>query len=419
VPGGDRLSFPLDTCPFTPSRRAGGRTTRRAMQLPLLALLLYALMLPVTGMVPVLEGLTVGRYPELSEFHRHLFMSANMFGALLCVPLVGLLSDALRRRRVLILVALALNTLTLYALTQEWSYGVYLTWRFLEGCAHISALTLLMTLGADNARAEGLGGAMGLVGAAVSLGVASGAPLGGWVGGEDALQVPRLGAWLMLALTVMAAALLRDPPHLERREESHNPLGSLIRNHRLLVPYVFAFADRLTVGFIVSTMSLYLSGVLGLSPTRIGILMATFLIPFSLLTYPAGLLSKRWNAFTMMFSGSFLYGIVLMLLGFSPPGGIAWLMAAGGVVAALMYAPSLVLTARLAGSAHKAGAMSGFHFAGSLGFALGPLLGGALVSFFATVAANPYPGAFVVVGSIEIFCVLALIPVLRRQEGRT
>jgi MFS family permease len=385
------------------------------MQLPLLAFLLYALMLPVTGMVPVLEGLTVGRYPGLSEFHRHLFMSANMFGALLSVPLAGLLSDVLRRRRPLILAALVLNTLTLYALTLDWTYGVYLGWRFLEGCAHISALTLLMTLGADHTKAAGLGGAMGLMGAAVSLGVASGAPLGGFVGGDDALQVPRMGAGLMLALTILAATLVRDPPHLERREDGHNPLGSLLRNHRLLVPYAFAFADRLTVGFIVSTMSLYLSGVWGMSPARIGMVMAAFLIPFSLLTYPAGLLSKRWNAYSMMLTGSFLYGVVLMLLGFASPLVITWLMVAGGVVAALMYAPSLILTARLAGPAHKAGAMSGFHFAGSLGFALGPLMGGTLVSLFAAMGANPHPPTFVVVGSIEVLCVLAFLPVIRRR----
>ncbi len=388
------------------------------MQILLLAFFVYALMLPVTGMVPVLEGLTVGRYPELSEFDRHLFMSANMFGALLCVPLVGLLSDVLRRRQVLILAALALNTVTLHALTLEWTYGVYLGWRFLEGCAHISALTLLMTLGADHARTRGLGGAMGLVGGAVTLGVASGAPLGGVVGGEEALRVPQLGAWLMLALTVLAALLVRDPPHLQRREEKQSPFRTLVQNHRLLVPYVFAFADRLTVGFIVSTMSLYLSGVLGMSPGRIGLIMAAFLIPFSLLTFPAGILSRRWNAYAMLLTGSFLYGVVLMLIGLAPPSGIVWLMAVGGVVAALMYAPSLVLTARLAGPAHKAGAMSGFHFAGSLGFALGPLLGGSLVSLFALVAANPYPATFAAVGSVEVLCVLIMFPVIRRLTGK-
>jgi MFS family permease len=390
-----------------------------SMQLPLLAFLLYALMLPVTGMVPVLEGLTVGRYPGLSELDRHLFMSANMFGALLCVPVVGLLSDILRRRRVLILVALALNTLTLYALTFEWGYGTYLAWRFLEGCAHISALTLLMTLGADHARGGGLGGTMGLMGAAVSLGVASGAPLGGLVGGENALRVPQVGAAFMLGLTILAALLVRDPHHLKRREETRNPLGSLLRNHSLLVPYVFAFADRLTVGFIVSTLSLYLSGVLGMSPGRIGIHMAAFLIPFSLLTYPAGLLSRRWNAFSMMLTGSFLYGLVLMLMGFVSAQVIVWMMLAGGAVAALMYAPSLVLTARLAGPAHRAGAMSGFHFAGSLGFALGPLLGGTLVSLFAADGADPYPATFLVVGSIEVFCVVVMLPAIRRRRTRT
>jgi MFS family permease len=90
-------------------------------------------------------------------------------------------------------------------------------------------------------------------------------------------------------------------------------------------------------------------------------------------------------------------------------------MVAGGVVAALMYAPSLILTARLAGPAHKAGAMSGFHFAGSLGFALGPLMGGTLVSLFAAMGANPHPPTFVVVGSIEVLCVLAFLPVIRRR----
>jgi MFS family permease len=213
----------------------------------------------------------------------------------------------------------------------------------------------------------------------------------------------------------MAALLVRDPPHLERQLEHRNPLGSLLRNHRLLVPYAFTFADRLTVGFIVSTMSLYLSGVLGMPPARIGLVMAAFLIPFSLLTYPSGLLSRRWNAYSMMLTGSFLYGVVLVLLGFAPATRIVWLMAAGGVVAALMYAPSLVLTARLAEPAHKASAMSGFHFAGSLGFALGPILGGSLVSLFGAMGASPHPPTFAVMGGIEILCVLAFIPLIRRQ----
>jgi MFS family permease len=392
------------------------RTSRILTTMPLLvvALILYALMLPVTGMVPVLEGLTLGRFPGLSSFEQHLFMSANMVGAVVFAPLAGLLSDRLRRRRALILVALAVNAVTLHALTLEWSYPAYLAWRFVEGCAHISALSLLMTLGVDHARQQGLGGAMGIMGAAISLGVATGAPLGGLLGEDRPVAVLEHGRVLMIMLTLVAAAALRDPQHLSRREYEPGLVRSLLDNQRLAVPYLFAFVDRLTVGFIVSTMSLYFSLRLGMGAGRIGLAMAAFLVPFALLIYPAGLLCRRFDAVAMMLAGSFLYGVVLMLIGQVPVGAVTWLMLAGGVVAALMYTPSLVLTARYAEERHKASAISGFHFAGSIGFAVGPLLGGSLVTLFALTPLDPYRVAFVVVGGLEVLCVLAFLVLLRQ-----
>lgn len=382
------------------------------MQLGLIALTLYLLMLPVTGMVPVLRELTVGRYPDLSEFAQHLFMSANMLGALLCVPLAGLLSDLWQRRRPIIAGALALNALALLMLLQDWSYPAYLAWRFVEGCAHITALSLLMTLAADHARSRGSGAVMGLVGSAISLGVASGAPLGGWIGVDGgAERVLQAGALLMLLLTPLAALALRDLPV----GRSHGGLGELLRalpaNRPLLLPYAFAFIDRLTVGFIVSTLSLYLSQVIGLDAAGIGLTMALFLIPFSLLTFPAGLLSRHWNPLTMMLTGSAAYGLTLTAVGLVPGGFIPWLMFAGGVTAALMYAPSLVLVSELSRPEHKALAMSGFNFAGSLGFVLGPLTGGSLVSLFGS-----YTPAFVIVGGLEVLCVLVFLPLALRRR---
>ncbi|BCO32796.1 MFS transporter [Thiohalobacter sp. COW1] len=381
------------------------------MQLGLIVLALYLLMLPVTGMVPVLRELTVGRYPDLGEFAQHLFMSANMLGALLCVPLAGLLSDLWQRRRPIIAGAFALNALSLFMLLQDWSYPVYLAWRFVEGCAHITALSLLMTLAADHARRRGSGAVMGLVGAAISLGVASGAPLGGWLGNTGAERVLQWGTGLMLLLTPLSALALRDLPV----GRSHGGLGQLLRalpaNRPLLLPYAFAFVDRLTVGFIVSTLSLYLSQVIGLDAGRIGLTMALFLIPFALLTFPAGLLSKRWNPLLMMLLGSAAYGLTLAAVGLVPGASIPGLMFAGGVTAALMYAPSLVLVAELSRPEHKALAMSGFNFAGSLGFVLGPLTGGSLVSLFGS-----YTPAFVIVGGLEVLCALVFLPLALRRR---
>ena len=386
------------------------------MQLGLIAAALFLLMLPVTGMVPVLRELTVGRYPELSEFAQHLFMSANMLGALLCVPLAGLLSDLWRRRRPIIASAFALNALSLFMLQQDWSYPLYLGWRFVEGCAHITALSLLMTLAVDHARRRGSGAVMGLAGSAISLGVACGAPLGGWIGSGGigaggAQQVLQWGAVLMLALIPFSALLLRDLPSEGGHDGWRALLRTLAANRALLLPYTFGFIDRLTVGFIVSTLSLYLSHVIGLDAAGIGLTMALFLIPFSLLTFPAGLLSRRWNPLIMMLLGSTAYGLTLTAVGLAPSGLIPWLMALGGITAALMYAPSLVLVAELSRPEHKALAMSGFNFAGSLGFVLGPLTGGALVDLF-----DHYPPAFVIVGGLEVLCALVFLPLALRSR---
>lgn len=380
---------------------------------------IYLLMLPVTGMVPVLHELTVGRHPETGDLARHLFMSVNMIGALLAAPLAGLASDSLGRRVPLIAGALVLNGLTLLLIAGDWSYGTLLALRFVEGCAHMTALSLLMTLGADHGRSHGMGASMGAVGAAVSLGVASGAPLGGWIGSGAAVQVPWLGGWLMLVLAAAVPLLLRDEAQAQRtRQSPAGLLRELAANRLLAVPYLFAFVDRLTVGFIVSTFSLYLGAVMLFDARQIGLVMAAFLIPFSLLTYPAGRLCHRWDRLGMMIAGSMLYGLFLIALGLAPAGAVAALMAAGGVVAALMYAPSLVLTAELAGAGQRASTLAGFNVAGSLGFALGPLLGGTLVGSFRAAGLDPYLPVFLIVGALEILIALAMLPLWRRGVGR-
>lgn len=382
---------------------------------PIIACIFF-LMLPVTGMVPVLRELTAGRYPELSTFGQHLFMSANMVGALLFAPLSGLLSDLWQRRKPIILLALAINALALWMLQQDVSYPVYLAWRFVEGCAHISALSLLMTLAADRIRATHASGSiMGLVGAAISLGVACGAPLGGLLGrhggGELVLQA---GSLLLLTLLPLALLGLRDTGHLPSRGGLEGLMRALPENRGLLLPYAFAFVDRLTVGFIVSTLSLYLATVMGMDAGRIGLTMALFLLPFALLTWPAGLLSRRWNPLKMMFAGSIAYGLTLAAIGYTSGPQIPWLMFAGGIMASLMYAPSLILVADRSHTGHKALAMSGFNFAGSLGFVLGPLSGGALVDFFGS-----FPPAFLIIGSLEVLCVALFLPHLFRQQAKS
>lgn len=381
---------------------------------------IFLLMLPVTGVVPVLEQLTGGRHQGLGDFGKHLFMVSNMLAAFLAAPLVGGLSDNIGRRRPLIIAAMLANAVTLTLLAQDAPYAVHLILRFFDGALHITALTLLMALAADRAGQAGSGPAMGLTGASLTLGVALGAPLGGWIGQRGATEVLLAGAAISLGLAVWAA-LLREPTPTARRTRQRGGLVPRLPRpilQELVVPYVFTFADRLSVGFIVSTMTLYLGTVLGAEPGTIGLLMGSFMLPFGVLTYAFGRSLQYYPPLPMMFLGSSLYGAILIALALAPLPLWWLLMPVGGIAAALMFAPSLVLVARTAGEHARGRALGGFHAAGSLGFLLGPLVGGGILAAADLWGGEGWLIAFIAVASLQWLCVVLFLPRLRAAPTR-
>jgi hypothetical protein len=115
----------------------------------------------------------------------------------------------------------------------------------------------------------------------------------------------------------------------------------------------------------------------------------------------------------MMVAGSVLDGVFLAVLAFLPGERIVIAMAVGGVIAALMYAPSLVLAAQYGGADCRASALAAFNMAGSLGFAAGPLLSSALLAVFGLFMARPYAPVFVIIGTIEIVLAIGVLMLVR------
>ena len=99
--------------------------------------------------------------------------------------------------------------------------------------------------------------------------------------------------------------------------------------------------------------------------------------------------------------GSLLYGLLLTLVGYSELFMLWWVMIGIGLFAALMFPPAIMLTSQLSDPKTRGSAMGGFNLAGSLGFAVGPLLGGAVY------AAWGFGVAFALCGLVEI--VLAVV----------
>ena len=376
------------------------------------------ILIPVTLPVPVLRELVQDRF-AVSELATSLFMSINMIGAALAAPLAGLLADRHLQRPRFIAWALAFDAVCFFALTLDVPFPVFMGIRLLEGCAHIVALSLLLGL-AHGARPESQRGfAMGLAGGGLLLGVAIGAPIGGLLGRTDPLWPLYLGSGLLALTSLLARALLRETRSPTRTRAGLGDMVAMIRDRRLiLAPLAFAFADRFTVGFYTTTFSLYLTRIHEMEPARVGGLIAAFMLPFAILSVPLGLLSRRVSLALLLCGGSAVYGVAVGSLTFWPPGALVAVMFATGMLAAVMFVPSMLMTTELSPERLRTASLGAFNAAGSLGFIVGPLVGGFISQ---TVAARSgweagYRAAFLVAGAAEVLLALLSFPALRRFE---
>jgi MFS family permease len=402
----------MDSQASTAAPEPGSHPGRRLASLALLAL---GIMAPVTMPVPILRELVQDRF-DVSELQTSLFMSINMLGALLTAPLAGALADRLGRRRLLLVGGLVADGLCFLALTAPVPFWAFMALRFVEGCAHITALSILLTLASHALPPKQRGRAMGLVGGSMMLGVALGAPIGGLLGRNGADLPLEVGAGLLLVAAALATATAWEVDDREERPGLLDIVRALRAHPAILAPLIFAFADRFTVGFFTTTFSLFMRRIYDLSSTEIGLTIAVFMIPFALLSYPFGRLAERRSQVALLCGGSLLYGAGTACVGYLAPPALQVLMGAVGVAAAVMFVPSMLMTTQIAPAAIRATALGAFNAAGSLGFILGPVAGGAISQLVAERSGwlEGYRAAFVTAGASEVLCVAVALPILLR-----
>jgi len=365
----------------------------------LLALITFLLMLPETLPVPVLKSLVRERF-AISDAWTSLFMSCNQIGALLAAPLVGLLVEHFGARRTLAIAATFLDAALMQALAHPHDYPTFLLLRTVEGGAHITALVLLMSLTADVA-GERRGRALGWLGAGLTLGVASGALIGGQIGRGDPLRTLHLASAVLLVAGMLAIFVLPRDTEVRARPGFRDVVAAVRNEPGMRAPLALAFVDRFTVGFFTTGFPLLLAGVHGATMPQVGMLLGAFLFPFALLSYPSGRLAERWPRRRFVFWGSLCYGLGVMAVGVVPPAAMWALMPWLGITSAVMFVPTLLWLLERAPGVGRTTAMASFHAAGALGFLLGPLCCGALVHLGGG-GANGYALAFAVAGLSEV-----------------
>ena len=378
----------------------------------LTALATFLALVPVTLLVPGLHELVVGAHGG-SEGDAHAFMTVNMIAGMVAVPFAMRAVRTGGRLRWWIVSALGIDAIAFLGMWLAPSLPVLFAFRVLDGASHLPAVTMLM-VASNRLAGERRGGALGALATASMIGVAVGSPLGGWLVARAPGAVYVVGSALLVIAALVATRLRGIPAH-----ESGAPRTPRYqwdrRSLATWIPLGYGFIDRFSIGIFVSTFTLYLTSVVGLSAPQRGMLIALFMLPFALLCYPAGRLADRIGWFAPMLTGNILFGIVFALYGVLPAVWLPAAMIASGIFSALMFTPNLLLISDLVRRGHGEGLFGAFQVAGSLGFLSGPIAGGILVSLTRDAAGVPaYREILAAVGSMAVLLATASFVVLRR-----
>ncbi len=369
-------------------------------------------MFSVTLVYPVLKRFVMDRF-NTTIAQASLFVSFNLAGYVIFSLIWGAVSDMTGKRKFFITLGFLGNSVLMFSETLANSLSTLLILRFIEGAFTIMAFSLIMTRVLDVVQRTKYGMGMGIIGMSMAFGNAFGAPVGGRIGNINIFYPLYLGSGLLAFAALLSTILLKERP-LEVKPNSFLDALALLRDEKnLAIPYAFGFIDRFTVGFFVGVFPLYLGSIYGATPGKIGMYMAMFLIPFAILQYPCGLLSDKIGRAPPLVLGSLFYGICVLTIGFVDLSLLTGVMVVGGMFGALMYPPSAALVGDLAHSAKRGVAMGGFNLFGSLGFAIGPFVGGTIADLYG------YRASFAVAGASEILIAILLLPLLLKLRIRS
>ncbi len=131
-------------------------------------------------------------------------------------PMWGTISDRMGRKPVLMIGALG-NAVSMLAMGFAQSYWVLFAARATAGILSSATMPTAMAFISDSTDERQRGGGMGLIGAAMGVGMVLGPAIGGWLGGRSLSTPFFLGSGLSVVALVLIMAILPESLPLEKR----------------------------------------------------------------------------------------------------------------------------------------------------------------------------------------------------------
>ena len=239
----------------------------------------------------------------------------------LCAPIWGSVSDRIGRKPVLVagMVGYGLSSLLFGFSTQLWMLCAS---RALSGLLSSATATSAMAYVSDCTSEEDRGSGIGMLGAAMGLGLIIGPGLGGWLGAGSLATPFFIAAGLALVALLLIVALVPESLPAEGRQRERlrsvrfselwralsSPVGALLA---LLFLVSFGLTN------FEAVFGLYAAGKLGYGPERVGVILVVVGVVSTLgKATLIGPLTRRWGE-AVIIKASMLassVGFVVLLL---------------------------------------------------------------------------------------------------------
>ena len=375
-------------------------------EIAIYAVLTFVAMLSLTLMAPVIKEFIIDRF-DASNTEASMFFTLEMLAYVIFAVVWGSLSDKCGKRKPLIVFGFGGSAVLYFLMAQANSLSLLLILRFIQGAITVMAWSLVMTSALDCVQRTSYGKAMGVIGMAMMLGMASGAPIGGLLAEKYNVFFPLyFASSLFLIGTLLSATLIRDVRIANKPDTMVKSIKVLSEERKLAIPYVFSFVDRFTVAFFIFTFPLHLVHAFGFGIAERGMYQALLLFPFVPLQYPFGKLSDKIGRAFPLIVGSFFYGLEMCLVGFVDKTMLIAIVLGCGVFAAMMFPSSIALVGDISPQNKRGTAIGGFNVFGSLGFVAGFSAAGILSDIYG------YCTSFILGGFSEMLVALLAIPFL-------
>jgi MFS family permease len=300
-------------------------------------------------------------------------------------PVMGAVSDHLKRHKPLIEGGMFLMAVSILAFSFARHFRDLLLFRSLQGLGLAMVLPATMALMAASTEKRTRGGAMGVYTTMRMVGFAAGPLIGGFLHVHFGFNAAfYAGAGFVMIGLLLVRLWVRDAPAPEN--EDRRPFKIIDRELMGggiigLAVATFVMANAFSM---VITLERQFNERLNLTALGFGIAFSALMISRLLFQIPLGRLSDRIGRKPLIIAGLALMAPVTALLGEAGSGlELTWLRLLQGLASAAVAAPAFALAADLSRRGGEARQMGVITLGFSLGIAVGPLISGVLaIAFF-------------------------------------